>query len=342
LSTILDALRRLQTERASGPGVDPREALGRRNLAPSGRVALRGIGVGAVLGAASVALLTALWLLSGAVFPSTAGEPPQDPRGEIRLAQASAPPPEEPIVRADVEPAPEDELADPPDLIGDSGDGGDEADSQTDPGTPLTGAAAARLQRVRLTQDERARASEQAARPDEPTAGENAQEESSGYQAIAERQPEGQPPAATAETGAGVSSLSPPRQPAPPAPANRPPPRARPAAPAAGPRPAATRPRRTRPPARAEASSNLTPGRSSPPAGEPGYVDPVVFPALAVNSVRWHPDPARRQATVEVDGVVAIAAREGERVGGALLSRIDPGQVEFRIGTRAKVVPVGK
>jgi hypothetical protein len=70
--------------------------------------------------------------------------------------------------------------------------------------------------------------------------------------------------------------------------------------------------------------------------------DPIAFPDLTVARVRWHPDPKRREASVEVDGAVAISAREGDLVGGALLARISPGEVEFKVGVRSKVVRVGK
>jgi hypothetical protein len=74
----------------------------------------------------------------------------------------------------------------------------------------------------------------------------------------------------------------------------------------------------------------------------PAVEDPIGFPALTVGSVRWHPDPKRREANVEVDGAVAISAREGDLVGGALLARIAPGEVEFKVGMRSKVIRFGK
>jgi hypothetical protein len=125
-----------------------------------------------------------------------------------------------------------------------------------------------------------------------------------------------------------------------------PPPPSEPAPPAVAPKPP-TRAARQGPPRRAPkppAPAVPVPPTGLPDGGAPGngLEDPLPFPELAVANVRWHPDPKRREASVEVDGAVAINAREGDLVGGALLSRISPGEVEFRVGPRSEIVPVGR
>jgi hypothetical protein len=70
--------------------------------------------------------------------------------------------------------------------------------------------------------------------------------------------------------------------------------------------------------------------------------DPIAFPELSVTKVSWHPDPKRRQAMVRVDGSAPQDAREGDLIDGVLLTRIAPGEVEFRVGERSRVVRLGK
>jgi hypothetical protein len=66
----------------------------------------------------------------------------------------------------------------------------------------------------------------------------------------------------------------------------------------------------------------------------------VPFPILEVQSVLWHPDPQRRQATLLVDGQLSTDAREGDLIGGVLVDRITPGSVEFRMGEERKRVDI--
>ncbi len=65
------------------------------------------------------------------------------------------------------------------------------------------------------------------------------------------------------------------------------------------------------------------------------------FPELALESVRWHPDPTRRVANLVVDRGRGITVREGDIVRGALIHRIDPGAVELRVGTAKKLLQMG-
>jgi hypothetical protein len=60
------------------------------------------------------------------------------------------------------------------------------------------------------------------------------------------------------------------------------------------------------------------------------------FPSLQVQSVLWHPDPLRRQATILLDGQLATDAREGDLIGGVFIDRIQPGSVDFRMGQERK------
>ncbi len=77
-----------------------------------------------------------------------------------------------------------------------------------------------------------------------------------------------------------------------------------------------------------------------PGAGEPSPVF-TFFPELALESVRWHPDPIRRVANLVVDRGRGITVREGDIVRGALIHRIDPGAVELRVGTAKKLLQMG-
>ncbi len=69
--------------------------------------------------------------------------------------------------------------------------------------------------------------------------------------------------------------------------------------------------------------------------------DPGRFPDLSVETVRWHPQPDRREARVLLDNTRPIDAREGDIVAGVKVHRIDPGAVEFRLGDLRKRLPIG-
>jgi hypothetical protein len=75
-------------------------------------------------------------------------------------------------------------------------------------------------------------------------------------------------------------------------------------------------------------------------AGEPTFAD-ADFPALELSSVRWHPDPSRRMASMVVDGVRRVSVREGDIVQGAMVHRIDPGAIELRVGTARERLQLG-
>ena len=65
------------------------------------------------------------------------------------------------------------------------------------------------------------------------------------------------------------------------------------------------------------------------------------FPELSIVSLRWHPSPERRRATLRVDGVLMEDAQEGDLVDGVLIERIDPDTVVFRVGGDRKQVSLG-
>jgi hypothetical protein len=55
-----------------------------------------------------------------------------------------------------------------------------------------------------------------------------------------------------------------------------------------------------------------------------------VAPPVRVARTQWHPDPERRLAWVEVDGMTALReVREGERVGPLVVREIEPAAVLF-------------
>ena len=95
---------------------------------------------------------------------------------------------------------------------------------------------------------------------------------------------------------------------------------------------------RDEPPVREEAAPRET-AEAAPL--DPAPVESAVsmqFPELEVQSVLWHPDPLRRQATIVIDGQLATDAREGDLIGGVMIDRITPGSVDFRVGQERKRV----
>ena len=82
------------------------------------------------------------------------------------------------------------------------------------------------------------------------------------------------------------------------------------------------------------------------PARSPGSAMAVVertsdrdrLNAVAVESVRWHPDPKRREVTLVVDGSREVDAREGDVISGMLIHRIDPGTIEIHEGNRERLL----
>ena len=67
---------------------------------------------------------------------------------------------------------------------------------------------------------------------------------------------------------------------------------------------------------------------------------PVGFPKLEVASIRWHPDPERREAIVIYEGAREVEAREGDIVAGIAIKRIDPSADEFGMGASRKRIRI--
>lgn len=65
------------------------------------------------------------------------------------------------------------------------------------------------------------------------------------------------------------------------------------------------------------------------------------FPAVRVHSVRWHPDKERRVARIDLAEVGPVDIHEGDIVSGLLVVRIDPGAVELQLGSAKRRVALG-
>jgi hypothetical protein len=65
------------------------------------------------------------------------------------------------------------------------------------------------------------------------------------------------------------------------------------------------------------------------------------FPDVRVESIRWHPVAERRVARLHFEQQDAPEAREGDIVAGVLVYRINPGSVELRIGSAQRTVSPG-
>jgi hypothetical protein len=65
------------------------------------------------------------------------------------------------------------------------------------------------------------------------------------------------------------------------------------------------------------------------------------FPDVRVESIRWHPVAARRVAGLHFEQQDVPEAREGDIVAGVLVYRINPGSVELRVGSAQRTVSPG-
>ncbi len=86
--------------------------------------------------------------------------------------------------------------------------------------------------------------------------------------------------------------------------------------------------------------------KAEPPASRPtsrAAAEPAssAFPEVRVESIRWHPTPERRVASLQFERQSAPEAREGDIVAGVLVYRIDPGAVELRVGSAQRTVAPG-
>jgi hypothetical protein len=105
----------------------------------------------------------------------------------------------------------------------------------------------------------------------------------------------------------------------------------------------AARPKRVAPvvaakpkPAAATPATGPTPQRNAEPAPPPS-----VFPEVRVESIRWYPAADRRVASLRFEQQDVPEAHEGDIVAGVLVYRIDPGSVELRVGSAQRTVSPG-
>jgi hypothetical protein len=94
----------------------------------------------------------------------------------------------------------------------------------------------------------------------------------------------------------------------------------------------------TRQVARTPASSQS--GQSAPKRSAQSAAAAATFPEVSVSRVRWHPDPERRVAWIELEQAGPLEAREGDIVAGVMVRRIDPGAVEVQVGASKLLIPL--
>ena len=326
MSTILDALRKLQRERsAAHPSRDLRGSV--TDEIPTSRPARRSNRRGLAL--AAVALLFALvgggtWLYrsgrltrhSASQVAAQAGETREPTAEELdeverEMDRATAAEPETPAAVA----APPAPPAPPP------------AAAQAPEAAPTIDAEAeARAERARLE-----------AVQAQAAAAANAQRQAESEAAARALPPAPPPPpvptpapapAVTPEPQAAeVLPIAPPQEP--------------PAAATSAPKPKVTAKAKSKP-AKPKTPEPETARREEPaPYGAGDAPEPTalnVFPPVRVESIRWHPIPERRVTSLRFEQQNVSDAHEGDIVGGVLVYRIDPGAVEIRVGSTSRVI----
>jgi hypothetical protein len=105
----------------------------------------------------------------------------------------------------------------------------------------------------------------------------------------------------------------------------------------AAPKPAAAEPASVSQPAKASKPAV----DSAPAAPKPSRAAPA-FPALRVERTTWHPSAARRVALVEIIDTGSREVREGDRVEGAVVLRIEPSGIVFEHAGREVRRKVGE
>jgi hypothetical protein len=73
-----------------------------------------------------------------------------------------------------------------------------------------------------------------------------------------------------------------------------------------------------------------------------GAVSADGFPRLTVEQVRWHPAPERRVARILLEDTRPVEAYEGDIIAGVAIHRIDPGAVELRLGDARRRIAIGQ
>jgi hypothetical protein len=64
------------------------------------------------------------------------------------------------------------------------------------------------------------------------------------------------------------------------------------------------------------------------------------FPKVVIERLRWHPDPARREARLQLEQAGPLIAHEGDIVAGVLVRRIEPDAVEVQVGSARRLIPL--
>ncbi len=337
MSTILDALRKLQRERAAqSPGKDlrgsittetPHRGRGRGRQAGS---AARLIALALVIlgvGGAGYALYRGGWVSGLLARFSVDREAAEQAQAEAELAEVERMVAARDAAAALDEPAPPSEEAtpgpasrpplrtrvarggNPPGLNAGESPASEPAPARAE--SPETIAERARLEAALVN----ARTAQEAQR--------RVELESAAQQAAANP-----PPTAPAIPRSPLVS-----QPSPPPPAPVP------AVPPAAARPKPTAPvvaAAKPPPAEATPAARATPRRAAAPEPRSN-----AFPEVRVESIRWHPSAERRVASLQFEQQDVPEAHEGDIVAGVLIYRIDPGSVELRIGSAQRTVSPG-
>ena len=68
----------------------------------------------------------------------------------------------------------------------------------------------------------------------------------------------------------------------------------------------------------------------------------LAFPELSLELVSWHPVAERRSARIRLDGTRPINAREGDIIAGVAIERIDPGAIQVRMGDALQLIQLGQ
>jgi len=82
-------------------------------------------------------------------------------------------------------------------------------------------------------------------------------------------------------------------------------------------------------------------GVSARDAAKPATPEADDFPEITVANVVWHPEADRRRASVTIDQTPLADAREGDILKGIEVEKIEPGAVEFKLGSELKTVRIG-
>jgi len=108
------------------------------------------------------------------------------------------------------------------------------------------------------------------------------------------------------------------------------------------PRPEAAAPTESRPALLEESERATPPEAEASELLDAPLAATLPFPEVSLEAVRWHPDAERREARLVVDNRRPVDVREGDIVAGVAVRRIDPGAVELMLGTSRMLVRIGE